>query len=812
MPPARMRDVRSKGISMIFQEPMTALNPVMTIGRQIEEVLKVHTEAPRAERLRQMTNMLGAVSLPGSAKMLRSYPHQLSGGQRQRAMIAMALILKPSVLIADEPTTALDVTTQAQILALIKDTQAKRRMGVLFITHDFGVVAEIADRVAVMQHGKLVEFGETDRILNDPQHPYTRGLIAAVPGLIPKARTPVDEGAPAILATVNLDKAYRSGGGWFGRGSRVVHAARAVNLQVRRGETLGIVGRGQAQEIDRGARCILLVWSVRCRRDTARQGRPAFADAQAATAVHRGHPDGVRILRLARPPLHGRQADLRGSDGSRGGSEQGPGSHTGASNLSGWIGASSIATRTNFRADSASGSGSRGHWRCDLRCLSQTNRCRPWADIVRPGAGPAAPVRYSRPIQPRHAVHHPRSQGCRPGLRPDRGNAVGRNRGDRSDGRGFCRAPPSLYAGTSERRAGSILGKPAHGNPDPEQRMTSRTLPAGGVTASSAAAAMVGAHILAKGGNAVDAAVAAALASCVADPGNTGIGGYGGHMIVAPAGVEPVCVDFNMWLPAYWPPTSYRRRTYPNYRPLVTAVPNVIAGLALALERFGSMRWSEVVEPAIGLAASGVEANGTTSRAFKEVEGADFVEECFAFDPPDGADPERRFRFRQPALAATLKLSRHGPAWFYEGPIGRAACEVFAQAGSPITRREWADAPRAATVAPASKLEYAAGTVFSAPLETSGSPSMFATVAAGAALARANDLGPRGDPVLGAGPRRHLDLSLQHSERQRLQRDDPCRLDGSGSALQTGRKSRKAAAIPVISTHATGAGRSWLSR
>src|SRR5471030_1290523 len=119
-------------------------------------------------------------------------------------MIAMALILEPSVLIADEPTTALDVTTQAQILALIKDTQAKRRMGVLFITHDFGVVAEIADRVAVMQHGKLVEFGEAERILNDPQHPYTRALIAAVPGLIPKARKPVDERAPAVLTTVNL--------------------------------------------------------------------------------------------------------------------------------------------------------------------------------------------------------------------------------------------------------------------------------------------------------------------------------------------------------------------------------------------------------------------------------------------------------------------------------------------------------------------------------------------------------------------------------------------------------------------------------
>jgi gamma-glutamyltranspeptidase / glutathione hydrolase len=160
------------------------------------------------------------------------------------------------------------------------------------------------------------------------------------------------------------------------------------------------------------------------------------------------------------------------------------------------------------------------------------------------------------------------------------------------------------------------------------------TSPLGGVTASSAAAADAGAQILDRGGNAVDAAVATALASCVADPGNTGIGGYGGHMIVAPSGGEPVCIDFNMWLPAYWPDAAYRR-TYPNFNPLVTSVPNVVAGLARAVERFGSMQWSQLVEPAVGLAAAGVEANGTTSRAFKEVEGADFVKDCFSFDALD---------------------------------------------------------------------------------------------------------------------------------------------------------------------------------
>jgi peptide/nickel transport system ATP-binding protein len=252
--PARLRDIRSRQISMIFQEPMSALNPLMTIGKQVEEVLKVHTDVPKAERLGRIRNMLAAVSLPDPDKLLRAYPHELSGGQRQRAMIAMALILEPSVLIADEPTTALDVTTQAQILALIKESQARRHMGVLFITHDFGVVAEIADRVAVMQSGKLVEYGEKDRVLNDPQHPYTRSLIAAVPRLVPKPRKPVDN-SPAILSITGLDKAYRSGGGLFSRGSRTVHAAKAVSLEIRRGETLGIVGESGSGK-STVARCI----------------------------------------------------------------------------------------------------------------------------------------------------------------------------------------------------------------------------------------------------------------------------------------------------------------------------------------------------------------------------------------------------------------------------------------------------------------------------------------------------------------------------------------------------------------------------
>uniref|UniRef100_UPI0035AD7CFC ATP-binding cassette domain-containing protein n=1 Tax=Stella sp. TaxID=2912054 RepID=UPI0035AD7CFC len=156
---AEMRQVRGAGVAMIFQEPMTALNPLRTIGDQIGEMFGIHADLPRAEVRQRVLSLLDEVRIPDPERAMRAYPHELSGGQRQRAMIAMALALDPKVLIADEPTTALDVTTQAQILALIRDLQRRKGTGVLFITHDFGVVAEIADRVAVMQHGRVVEEG-----------------------------------------------------------------------------------------------------------------------------------------------------------------------------------------------------------------------------------------------------------------------------------------------------------------------------------------------------------------------------------------------------------------------------------------------------------------------------------------------------------------------------------------------------------------------------------------------------------------------------------------------------------------------------
>ena len=250
---AEMRKVRGAGIAMIFQEPMTALNPLRSIGDQIGEMFEIHTELSKKDIKARVLALLQDVRIPDPAQAARAYPHELSGGQRQRAMIAMALALDPRLLIADEPTTALDVTTQAQILKLIRELQSRRKTAVLFITHDFGVVAEIAHRVVVMQHGKVVEQGPVQDVLHNPQHPYTQQLIAAVPPLAaPPPRKLNDEN---ILTLTNVSKTYRNGG-FLGRGARVTHAVKSVSLNLPRGATLGIVGESGSGKSTL-ARCII---------------------------------------------------------------------------------------------------------------------------------------------------------------------------------------------------------------------------------------------------------------------------------------------------------------------------------------------------------------------------------------------------------------------------------------------------------------------------------------------------------------------------------------------------------------------------
>lgn len=262
--PESLRRMRGADMAMIFQEPMTSLNPVFTVGEQIAESLRLHRDLSEHGAAKEAVRLLKLVRIPDAPRIAASYPHQLSGGMRQRAMIAMAIACKPALLIADEPTTALDVTVQAQILLLIRSLQKKTDTGVLFITHDMGVVAEVADRVCVMRYGKIVEEGPVKEIFANPKHPYTKSLLAAVPriGAMTGTKEParfrlldaqtgkvveavnqaVSKPGDVVLSVRNLCKRFSVRTDWFGRVTHRVHACENVSFDLKRGETLAVVG------------------------------------------------------------------------------------------------------------------------------------------------------------------------------------------------------------------------------------------------------------------------------------------------------------------------------------------------------------------------------------------------------------------------------------------------------------------------------------------------------------------------------------------------------------------------------------------
>lgn len=285
---SEMRQVRGNKISMIFQEPMTSLNPVFTVGDQISETLMLHQKMSKNAAIAKSIELLTQVGIPNPAERVKSYPHELSGGQRQRVMIAMAIACEPDVLIADEPTTALDVTIQKQILDLLADLQAKYQMSMIFITHDLGVIADIADEVVVMYRGDIVEKGDSESIFLRPKHPYTKGLLACRPSLEQNPRRlPIvsdfmtDDGKEKVvdvavmkqqkqtrvvsdqqsmlLQIQNVKKHFPMQKGLFGNVKTWVKAVDDVSLNVRKGRTLGLVGESGCGKTTLGRTILRLI-------------------------------------------------------------------------------------------------------------------------------------------------------------------------------------------------------------------------------------------------------------------------------------------------------------------------------------------------------------------------------------------------------------------------------------------------------------------------------------------------------------------------------------------------------------------------
>ncbi|KAA6205280.1 MAG: ABC transporter ATP-binding protein [Candidatus Tokpelaia sp.] len=275
MPDKELRALRGRAISMIFQEPMTSLNPLHRVGRQIAEILQIHQGWPAAAALKRAADLLGQVGIRDAEKRIQAFPHELSGGQRQRVMIAMALANNPSLLIADEPTTALDVTVQAQILQLLAQLKAERQMAMLFITHDLAVVRKIADRVCVMTQGKIVETGAVAQIFANPQHDYTKKLLAAEPKGGP---APLPAHSPVLLAGEQVKVWFPVKKGFLRRTKTYIKAVDGINIAVKAGQTVAVVGESGSGKTTLGLALTRMI---------AAQGTIRFAGQEIGTYNYR---------------------------------------------------------------------------------------------------------------------------------------------------------------------------------------------------------------------------------------------------------------------------------------------------------------------------------------------------------------------------------------------------------------------------------------------------------------------------------------------------------------------------------------------
>ena len=364
-----IRAVRGNEISMVFQEPMSSLNPLHTIERQIAEVLSVHRGLSNTAARKRVIELLADVGIPDPAARLSAYPHQLSGGQRQRVMIALALANEPDLFIADEPTTALDVTVQAQILKLLKELQRRLNMAMLFITHDLGIVKKVAERVCVMRAGKIVEQGQVAELFARPQHEYTKALIAAEPKGEPP---PPHPGAPIMVSTDNLRIWFPVRRGLLRRTIGHIKAVDGVTIAIRRGETLGVVGESGSGKTTLGLALLRLISSegpivfmgksvqglrFRAMRPLRREMQVVFQDPYGSLSPRMSIADVVGEGLRVHYPQHQRGRARQPASSPR-------------SRMSVSIPRRVIATPTNFPAASASASRSPAPW-----CWSPPSSC-----------------------------------------------------------------------------------------------------------------------------------------------------------------------------------------------------------------------------------------------------------------------------------------------------------------------------------------------------------------------------------------------------------------------------------------------------